>query len=359
MRGSKQIRYFFQRFTWLDGQVNLRICSCIKTISIGCLCVFNLINIQAQKIEPPLVVLKGEAQGTTYSIKYYDEKSRNFKVEIDSILEDFDRCLSLYRPDSELSIFNRDGFKTFRHPYFLPVLQKSKEIYEITNGAFDPSILPLVEAYGFGANHAGSPSNADIKSLIKLVGFDQITFDSLKIKKNRQGVRLDFNGIAQGYSVDIIGRFLLNQQIDRFMVEIGGEILCKGNKNNSQPWVTGIENPTKPGILFCSVQLSDRAMTTAGNYRNHYEENGQVFNHIINPKTGAMEQSAILSVTVFAEDAITADGFDTAFFVMGLDETKKILNQRKDLDAYILYTDDQGKINAFETDGIKNLVKTL
>ena len=304
----------------------------------------------------PMISISGEAQGTTYHIKYFDSQNRNFKTQIDSILNDFDKCLSIYRTDSEISEFNRSDSHTFKSPYFYQVLKKSKEVYLATNGAFDPTIMPLVEAYGFGPKKNKNPGNINLDSLLKLVGFNQIEFDSLSVKKKKPNLSLDFNGIAQGYSVDLIGKFLQRQNINQYMVEIGGEILCKGNKNDGKPWVTGIENPLKLGSLEVTVQLSNKAMTTAGNYRNHFEKDGQVFNHIINPKTGSMEQSSLLSVTVFAKDAITADGYDTAFFVMGLEETKKFLAGRKDIDVYMVYTDDAGKLNTYVTDGIKDLI---
>ena len=307
----------------------------------------------------PMISILGEAQGTTYHIKYFDKKQRNFKIQIDSVLADFDRCLSIYKSGSELSNFNQADFHQFKSSYFFPVLKKSEEIFEATNGAFDPTIYPLVNAYGFGVKKNKNPENVDVDSLLQLVGFRNILFDSIAVKKTKSNVQLDFNGIAQGYSVDVIGDFLNGHNISRFMVEIGGEILCKGYKTNGKPWVTGIENPLKPGALFCSVQLSDRAMTTAGNYRNNFEKDGQIFNHIINPKTGSMEQSSLLSVTVFAKDAITADGYDTAFFVMGLEETKRFLSRQTDIDVCILYSGDDGKLKAYLTGGIKNLIKVL
>lgn len=306
-----------------------------------------------------MISISGEAQGTTYHIKYFDQQNRNFKTQIDSILTDFDKCLSLYRTDSEVSEFNRSNSHTFKSPYFYQVLKKSKEIYLATNGAFDPTIMPLVEAYGFGPKKNKNPENINLDSLLKLVGFDQIQFDSLSVKKKKPNLSLDFNGIAQGYSVDLISKFLKRQNINQYMVEIGGEIFCKGNKNDGKPWVTGIENPLKPGSLYSTVQLSNRAMTTAGNYRNHFEKDGQVFNHIIDPKTGSMEQTLMLSVTVFAKDAITADGYDTAFFVMGLEETHKFLLNRKDIDVYILYSDSNGKLKEFASDGIRHFIKSV
>lgn len=303
-----------------------------------------------------MISIDGEAQGTTYHIRYFDPQNRNFKHSIDSILAEFDKCLSLYRPDSELSAFNSTSRHTFKSQWFYEVLNKSKEIHEATGGAFDPTIMPLSEAYGFGNKKNTDPENVNVDSLLQLVGFKQIEFNHTEVK-SRPGVKLDFNGIAQGYSVDILGAFLKSRNIDRFMVEIGGEVVCSGTKNGGAPWVTGIENPLKPNALAATVALTNRAMTTAGNYHNHITRNGITYNHIINPRTGAMEQTPLLSVTVFAKDAITADGYDTAFFVMGIKATKTFLKNRKDIDVYMLFTNKEGHLVSFATDGIKDLIQ--
>jgi thiamine biosynthesis lipoprotein len=304
-----------------------------------------------------MVSLAGQAQGTSYHIKYFDEENRNLKPQIDSILNDFDKCLSLYREDSELSVFNRSHAIRFQSPYFYEILKRSKEIYEATNGVFDPTVMPLVEAYGFGPKKNQNTGYVHVDSLLQLIGFQYIDFDSISVQKAKDHIRLDFNSIAQGYSVDLIGAFLESKNISRYMVEIGGEIICKGYKNNGQAWVTGIDNPLKAGSLHCTVQLTDRAMSTAGNYRNHFIQNGQVYNHIVNPKTGSMEQSSILSVTVFAKDALTADGYDTAFFIMGLEQTKTFISKNQDIDVYILYNGTDGRLNAYASPGIRDYIK--
>lgn len=308
-----------------------------------------------------MISIDGEAQGTTYHIRYFDVRNRNLRHSIDSILTAFDQCLSLYRADSELSAFNANAEQAnarhaFRSPWFYEVLVKSKEIHAATGGAFDPTIMPLSEAYGFGNIQNADPENVNADSLLQFIGFDKIEFDTREIKRQR-GVKLDFNGIAQGYSVDILGQFLKSQGIDRFMVEIGGEVLCSGTKGGGAAWVTGIENPLQPNALAATAPLTDRAMTTAGNYHNHITRNGITYNHIIDPRTGAMEQTPLLSVTVFAKDALTADGYDTAFFVMGVEHTKTFLKNRKDIDVYMLYTNEEGHLISFATDGIKDLIK--
>lgn len=314
------------------------------------------IEAKAPEVDIPMISIEGEAQGTTYHIRYFDPQKRDFKHSIDSILTDFDKCLSLYRPDSELSAFNANARHSFRSPWFHEVLVKSKEIHEATGGAFDPTIMPLTEAYGFGSKNNVDPENVNVDSLLQYIGFKQIKFTTEQIA-SRPGVKLDFNGIAQGYSVDILGGFLKSRHIDRFMVEIGGEVLCSGAKNSGMPWLTGIENPLKPAALAATVKLTNRAMTTAGNYHNHITRNGITYNHIINPRTGSMEQTPLLSVTVFAKDAITADGYDTAFFVMGLEATKTFLKNRKDIDVYMLYKNEKGHLMSFATDGIKDLIQ--
>lgn len=327
-----------------------------KIIVLNALFVLSLT--QASAASPStLVSIRGEAQGTTYLIKYEDQENRNFKREIDSLLADFDRSLSIYRSDSEIIEFNKKQSLTFRSPYFLPVLKKSLEVYKATNGAFDPTVMPLVEAYGFGAKKVKDPGSANIDSLLQLVGFSHIEFDSMHLVSYKPGLRLDFNGIAQGYSVDLVGDFLNGKGILNFMVEIGGEVLCMGTKTGNTSWTAGIENPVHPGTLLATVKVDNQAMTTAGNYRNHFTRNGQIFNHIINPKTGSMEHSNLLSVTVFAADAITADGYDTAFFVMGTEATKTFLSKRKDLNAYLVYTNERGGIETFATEGIRHFIK--
>ncbi|WP_454521497.1 FAD:protein FMN transferase [Dyadobacter jiangsuensis] len=324
-----------------------------------------LVTMAAPVKDTAMISIQGEAQGTTYHIRYFDPQNRNFKHSIDSVLTEFDKCLSLYRSDSELSAFNRTSRHTFRSVWFYEVLVKSKEIHAATGGAFDPTIMPVSEAYGFGNKKNVDPENVNMDSLLQFVGFKHIEFNQKEVS-SRPGVRLDFNGIAQGYSVDIVGAFLRSHGIHRFMFEIGGEVICSGTKNNGRPWVTGIENPLRPAALAATIALTNRAMTTAGNYHNHFTRNGITYNHIIDPRSGgrrsggrsgSMEQTPLLSVTVFAKDAITADGYDTAFFVMGPEATKTFLKNRKDIDVYMLYTNEEGHLMSYATDGIKEFIQ--
>lgn len=302
----------------------------------------------------PLQVLRGRAQGTTYEIKYRHPEV--LQPGVDSVLEAMDRCLSLYRTDSELTAFNQTTTHVFRSPYFYEVLRKAEEVFRESEGLFDPTVLPLVEVYGFGPSR--KRSGADPDSLRQWVGFSFIGYDRTSVWKKKAGVRLDFNGIAQGYTVDLVASYLKTKGVEDYLVEIGGEIVCRGEKSPGKPWTIGIENPEQPGKYLTIIPLKNRAMTTAGNYRSRYVADGQVFTHIINPKTGAMEQSNLLSVTVFAPDAITADGYDTAFMVMGLDRTRAFLARHPELDAWLVYSDEGGQLKTEATDGLKALLST-
>ncbi len=294
-----------------------------------------------------IITLTGYAQGTTYQVKYVDEKARNFGSEVDSLLAEFDKALSTYRPDSELSLFNISHAVRFQSPYFYAVLKKSGEVFEATGGLFDPTVMPLVEAYGFGPKGRKAAARFDLDSVMQLVGFRNISFDSLSVRKSKEGVRLDFNAIAQGYSVDVICDFLRSEGIEDYLVEVGGELRGNGFKPDGSAWVIGISDPQKPSDLLATVKIENRAMATSGNYRNHYEKDGITYTHIINPATGKPGISDILSVTVFAADAMTADAYATACIVMGIDKLKKKLPDLPGLGIFAVYVMPDGKTGTY------------
>ncbi|NLR81441.1 FAD:protein FMN transferase [Chitinophaga eiseniae] len=305
-------------------------------------------------IHSQVIKLEGSAQGTTWHVMYTDARQRNFQAVIVHALEDIDQCLSHYRPDSELSLFNKTGSWQYQLPYFYPVLQKSAEVYAATNGAFDPTVMPLTEAYRQGKRtHAPWWQKAD--SLLQYVGFTNIAFDEVQVHQLKAQVRLDFDGIAQGYSVDVIARLLEQQGVTDYMVEIGGEVRCKGLKNGA-PWTIAIDYPLATNDRPIKVSMYNKSATTAGNYRDYYQQQGKTFAHIVNPKTGFSTPTDLLSVTVFADDAITADAYDTAFMVMGLAATQQFLARRKDLDACLIYRDANGKLVVYMTPGLKQFV---
>ena len=300
--------------------------------------------------------------GTSYHITYLEKDNKNYQEEIDSLLEAFDVSMSTYNPGSEISYFNTHDTLFFSTPYFFPVLIKSREVYEITRGAFDPTVGPLVNAWGFGPERPDLPDSLQIDSLLNLVGFDNIVFYSGKVWKKITGVQLDFNAIAPGYAADVIGWFLESAGVGNYIVEIGGEIVCKGYNDRGKPWSTGIEDPTvglNERQITAILELTDKAISTSGNYRNFYVKDGKKYSHEINPLTGYPAEQRLLSATVIADDCITADAFATAFMVLGLEESIKILEARNDLDAYLIFENNSGELDSYKTNLVIENLKNL
>lgn len=306
-------------------------------------------NAQRYKnVDTSLITFEGIAQGTTYHIRYADAQQRRFQPQVDSILSAIDQSLSTYRTDSEVSTFNQFDDFQFQSGHFYTILQRSYEIWKDTNGAFDPTVMPLVEAYRTGRK-TGRPWLQQVDSLLQYVGFQYISFNKTSVHKVKEHVRLDFDAIAQGYTTDVIAEYLEAKGIMHYMVEVGGELRCKGS------WNVSMEDPVHPGHPFTIIPVNSRAMATSGNYRNHYEQNGHTYNHIINPKTGISRPDPLLSATVFAPDGATADAFATAFIVIGLEGTKQLLLQHKNLGAFLVYKDEKGDLQVFATEGLTSL----
>jgi FAD:protein FMN transferase len=308
---------------------------------------------------PTTLEIKGETMGTYYSVKYLDEDKRNFKVGIDSVLIAFNQSLSTYIQEAEISQFNLTDTFYFISPYFPEVLYASKEIFEKTGGAFDPTIMPLVKSWGFGPGREKVPDSARVDSLLKLVDFEKIRFDDEKVWKMKSGMMLDFSAIAKGQGVDVVADFVKSQGIENFLVEIGGEIVANGKNAKGETWRVGINRPDETSdfeSLELIVQLEDRAIATSGNYRNFRVVEGKKFAHTISPFTGYPVQHSLLSASVFAKDCMTADAFATAFMVMGIDKAKEILAKETEIDAILIYADENGDFQIFQTDGIASFI---
>lgn len=308
------------------------------------------------------VSFNGETMGTYYNIIYLHPKGTSYKSSVDSLLIAWNKSLSTYIPDSEISRFNHsdDPFR-FESKYFYPVLVKSLEVYEATNGAFDPTVMPLVNAWGFGPEEQDLPDSSRIRDLKKLIGFNKLMFDPDKVWKSIPGMSLDFSAIAKGYGVDVIGQFLENKGVKNYLVDIGGEITCKGINDRGTPWTTGIEDPD--GELFdrkikAIIEVTDKAIATSGNYRNYYVKDGKKYAHTISPYTGYPVEHSLLSATIIADDCMTADAYATACMVLGIDSAKQIIQTHPELDAYFIFSDQDGNILTFMTDGFRSILKT-
>lgn len=302
------------------------------------------------------VTLSGNTMGTTYNITYLDPSERDFKTSIDSLLEVFNQSLSTYIPDSELSRFNQSDTLYFKLPYFLPVLQSSKTVYEITGGAFDPTVGPLVNLWGFGPSGPQLKDSVNIASMLGLVGFDKIYFDSASVRKSKPGMYLDFSAIAKGYGVDVVAEFLKGKGIENLLVEIGGELVARGVNEKGELWKVGINRPEELGRaddLYSIVALNNRGMATSGNYRNYYEAGGIKISHTINPATGKPVNHGLLSATVLADDCMTADAYATAMMVMGTDKAIELQKNQSLFEIFLIYSDSTGQLKSYASEGIK------
>ena len=310
-------------------------------------------------------IIQGEAQGSTYSIKYIALEEKVTKNQIDSLLTAFDLSLSTYRPDSKISKINTGDSTVVVDDFFTETFQLSDQIFKETNGLFDPTIGVLVNAYGFGPNKKQQDlSQKQIDSLLQFVGFDKIALNSNKtISRKHKETFIDFNAIAQGYSVDVAVDFMKSKGIENAIVEIGGELFAFGkNTIENKSWVVGIDNPLqKPEerTLIAKVNLENLGMATSGNYRKVItdEKTGQKFVHIINPKTGVAQKGNILSATILANSAGVADGYATAFMLMSLEESKAFLQKHPELYALLLYSDEQNQLQQFITGNFKELIR--
>lgn len=305
------------------------------------------------------ISIRGFAQGTTYSITYFDVQHRNFQTEIKQLLLDFDYSVSTYQPYSIISRMNRNEAVDV-DDYFRTCFCKAKEVWKNTHGAFDPTVMPLVNAWGFGPGKKITIEKAKIDSILGFVGFDLIDLKGTAIRKKDQRVSLDFNAFAQGYSVDVVSNFLKNKRIESFVVEIGGEVYASGKKPDGGNWQVGIEQPydnqesENPTRIW--AKLENLAIATSGNNRQYYIEKGIKYSHHINPKTGYPAKNTLLSASVFAADCISADAYATGLLVMGLHKAQQFLVKHRELQAYLIYSDEFGNLMEYQTPGLQSIL---
>ena len=290
---------------------------------------------------------KGTVFGTFYSVTYQSDE--NLQKEIEAELKKVDDALSMFNEESIISKVNRNE-KTELNEMFMQVVELAMKVSEETDGAFDITVAPLVNAWGFGFKSGTQPTPQAIDSLKALVGYKKITLDTRRkaISKNDPRIMLDCSAIAKGYGSDMIGAFLKRRGIENYMVEIGGEVVTHGINEKRVPWRIGVVKPTEDSLatdneLQTVINVADKAMATSGNYRNFYYKGGKKYAHTIDPKTGAPVQHSLLSATVLADNCATADAYATSFMVMGIERAKAVLERHPELMAYFIYSDDNGE----------------
>ena len=292
----------------------------------------------------------GFAQGTTWHLTYYAKDTLVTKNQVDSILLVIDSSLSIYKPYSRIVAFNNSKTGITIDEHFRKVVEKSLDTYRQTNGFFDITVLPIVNAWGFGAKPSQNiPDPATIRSLLPCVGSKYLQLKNNFLSKSKPCVKIDVNSIAQGYSVDVIANFLEKNGIKNYIVEVGGELHVHGKKQpENEPFKIGIEAPSDDEFQSHPIEkilvLDSGAITTSGNYRKYHESKGKKFSHLMDPHTGYSIQNEMISVTVYAKDAFTADAYDTPLMVMGLKKAMDFVEKRKDLAAYFIYHLPNGAI---------------
>ena len=305
--------------------------------------------------------LEGFTQGTSYHIAYNCPDSIDYHPAIKEIFSDIDYSMSIYNQESVISAINLDDKGGEPDDYFIRVFTRAKEISEITGGAFDITVGPLVNAWGFGFTGKEDITPGLIDSLLTYVGFDKVRIEDWQVIKNHPGVMLDMNAIAKGYTVDIVSEFFESQGITDYMVEVGGEIRVKGRNRNNQLWRIGIDKPVDdPAAISRELQdiihITQASMATSGNYRRFYIHDGQRFAHTIDPATGYPVEHNLLSATVIAPSAMDADAFATAFMVMGLEKSLEFAESDPRLEAYFIYDINGVSVVAY-TDGLGEMIR--
>lgn len=306
--------------------------------------------------------IRGRAQGTTYQISYYASELVIRQPSIDSIVAVIDSSMSLYQPQSLISRFNDSTtVSVVLDPHFKAVIEKSFEIHRHSGGVFDITVAPLVQLWGFGpVPQEGLPDSAAVAKALSCVGMDKLEFHGDTLSKADPCVRIDLNGIAQGYTVDVIAAFLESQGVGYYLVELGGELRVRGPKPDGSPLRIGIERPPAHGtgneLVQGVIALNEGSVTTAGNYRKFIEEDGNTLSHHIDPKTGYPFQTGIISATLYASDAITADGYDNVIIAMDADEAIAFVDGMPGMEVFLIYRTENGTTAERMSSGFSQLL---
>jgi thiamine biosynthesis lipoprotein len=323
-----------------------------------------LLFIFCEKKEATHRFLQGEAFGTTYNIQFYSENDIDFKKGLDSVIDAVNHSVSTYIPDSDISKVNKGDSTIVVDSIFREVFEISAEVNKKTNGYFDPTIGVLRNAYGFGdVKPLKEIDSTTLDSLMKYVGFHKVKIKSDgTISKEYPQIYFDFNAVAKGFGIDCLGRYLESKGVTDYLIELGGEILAKGeNIQKGQEWVVGIEavdSELENRSFEATVKLKNVGMASSGNYRKFRIDSltGKKYVHTLNPLTGSAEMSDVTSSTVIAPTCGVADAYATSFMALGLEKSKELLKSLPNVEAYLTYTDSLNQHRVFVTDGFKKLM---
>ena len=289
----------------------------------------------------------GTTQGSYYSIIYFDEQNRDFSSDFDSIFKEIEKTLSLWDENSMIRKVNRNEDLTVNR-MFIDNFDYAIKAAELSGGLFDPTVGPLVQAWGFHYKEGMEMTPQIVDSLKQLVDYRKIKIENGQVVKENPNMTLDFNAVAQGYTTDMIGDFLLSKNVTNFLVDVGGEIMAKGCKPNNKAWKVGIEKPAEDKnserIVQEIVELRDRSIVTSGNYRKYVEKNGKRYSHSLNPKTGYPSENNLLSATIICDNTAWADCLASICMVVGMEKAIEILETQENVEAFFIYLDENGDV---------------
>ena len=300
------------------------------------------------------VVIQGLAQGSYFVVTYYDEKGRNFQRDVDSIFHAVDVSVNLWVDTSVICKVNRNE-PVELDSIFIDNFNLAQEAARLSGGYFDPTISPIVAAWGFSYKRGDTITPQLIDSLKNLVDYRKIRIEDGKVVKENPSMTLDFNAIAQGYTSDLIASFLESRGIENYLVDTGGEIMARGGKPNNQPWIVGIEKPApewdSERELQIRIALRDKGLVTSGSTRKYVERDGKRYSHCIDPTTGYPVDHQVLSVTVMAENSAWADALASICMVMGMERSLPLIQSLDGIEAYYIFVNDRNELETFSTDG--------
>lgn len=303
----------------------------------------------------PYQTNRGTVFGTVYKATY--QYGEDLQQEIEAELQKVDNALSPFNKQSIITKINNNE-EVVPDSMFFEVFLRSQEIFRQTGGAFDMTVAPLANVWGFGFKQKLEVDSAMVDSLLQFTGADKVFFRDGKIVKKDPRVMLSGSAIAKGYGSDVVARLFDRKGIKNYMIEIGGEVVVKGNNPKQESWRIGINKPVDDSLsvnqeLEAILKISNVGMATSGNYRNFYYKDGKKYAHTIDPRTGYPVQHNVLSATVIAPDCMSADAYATAFMVMGLEEAEAFVKEHPEIDVYFIYTDAEGNIKTYYTPGLE------
>lgn len=302
--------------------------------------------------QPQKMVLQGLVQGSYYAITYYDEEGRNFQQEIDSIFHAVDMSVNLWVDSSVICKVNRNE-EVALDQIFIENFEVAQRAAALSDGYFDPTISPLVSAWGFSAKNPHLPPLTShlIDSLKQLVDYRKVRIEDGKLIKENPAMKLDFNAIAQGYTTDLVGALLEAKGIKSYIVDVGGEIFARGTKSDGKPWVVGIEKPAadwdSERVVQQRVELEDKGIVTSGSYRKYVERDGKRYSHCIDPMTGYPVEHNLLSATVIAENATWADALASVCMVMGMERSLELIKTLEGVEVYYIFVNDRNELETY------------